>query len=269
MSVVYDAHADGDRVALKMLLPTYAALDDTRTAFEREARALGRLRGRHVVRVLEVDRFGELPYMALEFLDGANLAQETVSTEPPVHRLVEWVCQCCEALHEAHESGIVHRDIKPSNIMIAGQGEGRLAKVIDFGISKLAEDHTSRFRRGPVLGTPGYMAPEQLRGGRVDARTDVWALGMVLYRVLRATGERDAMGGTEHLTHSRPDLSIAFSNVVMTAIEREPRDRFPSAEALGRALTPFAAVEGPDDDAPATLRRGARGPRVLEELLAE
>jgi serine/threonine protein kinase len=191
MGIVYEAtHLRlRRRVALKMLLPhMMATSSDTVVRFEREARAAAQLRDRHVTKVLDVDTTADgLPYLVMEYLEGHDLEAELAARGPlPIGEAVGYVLQACTAMTEAHGAGIVHRDLKPSNLFLCPEREGWTVKVLDFGISKMADDGDARLTGTQAsVGTPLYMSPEQVRSSRsVDLRTDIWALGVILYELL-------------------------------------------------------------------------------------
>src|SRR5450432_2337777 len=183
------------RVAVKLLSPLLSENEDSVTRFLREARAAVRIRSEHVARVLDV---GELPdgspYMVMEYLLGRDLAAELDEREHlDVPEAIDYVLQACEAVAEAHSIGLIHRDLKPSNLFLTRRPDGSpLVKVLDFGISK-AIDQTGMVEQqaltttSAVMGSPLYMSPEQVRSSKtVDARSDVWSLGVVLYELLSA-----------------------------------------------------------------------------------
>jgi len=199
------------------------------------------------------------------------------------------VLQACAAVAEAHAAGIVHRDLKPSNLFLALEKGTRVLKVLDFGISKIAcEDRSDALTSvGLTVGTPLYMSPEQVRCSRdVDARTDVWSLGVILYELV--AGVPPFMGtttaaiaaivadATPSLREARPDVPLGLEHAVTTALAKSPAHRFPSVEAFGAALVPFASAEGiagpfslrPSREAfhvaTTTMRRAPRGPMARE-----
>ncbi|MGH7436765.1 MAG: protein kinase domain-containing protein, partial [Polyangiaceae bacterium] len=190
---VYEAYdGDGARAAVKVLLPQWRTNDEVVERFAREARVLMRLRTDHVGRLLDVGNLdaadGSLPYMALEYLEGTDLGRllETQG-RVPYRRALSWCADACEGLAEAHALGVIHRDLKPSNIFLAGGAADAepVVKVIDFGIAAtdpaMASD-SKITRVGTVVGSPAYMAPEQMMAATdVDPRADVWSMGVLLY----------------------------------------------------------------------------------------
>jgi hypothetical protein len=267
MGAVYEAvQINLDRpVALKLLKPDLAAEPEYRRRFEREARAAALLTSPHAVRVFDVDSVpaGHM-YMVMELLAGQDLHRATAKGGMEVRDLCAWIVQACEALEEAHEHGIVHRDIKPQNIFLADTEAGRIAKVLDFGISKFPEHLTKKLTKphDGILGTPHYMSPEQLRMRRVDARTDIWSLGVMLYRILAGRWPFDAHTEADYmvaivadapvpLERLRPDLPKMLVAAVMRALEKEPEERFGSAGELALVLGAFSR-RAPDGGVRAT-----------------
>src|SRR5688572_28212322 len=175
----------GSTVAIKVLKSEALKFPEVPRRFMREARAAGRLRSEHVVRVMDVGQLptGE-PFMVMEMLHGVDLSTMIKHGPVPPEAAVEFIAQACEGLAEAHAMGMVHRDIKPANLFVTRRPNGApLVKVLDFGIATAATgdvDHrlTSTLT---VIGSPSYMSPEQLRAARdVDARSDIWSLGITL-----------------------------------------------------------------------------------------
>lgn len=180
------------KVALKFLLPAAIQSPEAVERFLREGRAAVRLKSQNVAKVTDVGTLENgAPYMVMEFLHGADLA--AVMAERgllPVAEAVSYVLQACEAIAEAHSLGIVHRDLKPQNLFVTRKVDGRpLIKVLDFGISKSMDTQSglSLTRTSSIMGSPLYMSPEQMRSSKnVDQRSDIWAIGVVLYEIGRA-----------------------------------------------------------------------------------
>ncbi|WP_299438474.1 serine/threonine-protein kinase [uncultured Rhodospira sp.] len=269
MGVVYRGHdEDIDRpVALKTVradLLDGPDADNWLTRFRQEARAAARCLHPNIVTVFEYGEDAGLAFIAMEYVRGRSL-QAFLARDTPfgTQISVRVVSQVLSALGAAHALGVVHRDIKPSNVIILESGA---VKVTDFGIARLA-DSVSLSQHGAMVGTPGYMAPEQFTGGTVDARTDLFAVGVVLYELL--TGRKPFPGKSMHevmyrVLNGAPEppvgrtepLSKELIAVMMTALARDPDDRYPDAAAFRRALkaaAPAGAVapEGEDDPADA------------------
>jgi len=259
MGVVYEAtHRDlGRRVAIKTLRESYAASPESRRRFLREGQAAAQIRHANVADVFDVAIEEGCPYLVLEYLEGEDLAS-LVARESPLslERTSDILVPVVAAVAAAHDLGIVHRDLKPQNIFLAIEHSGVVPKVLDFGISKLADAEASATLTGTgaVLGTPHYMSPEQAQGAEVvDGRSDQYSLGVVLYQC--ATGRRPLQGVPLYSLIQRtvhgdfppprqvhPSLPGAFEQVILQAMARDPERRFPSTRALGQALLPFASA---------------------------
>ncbi|MBC7976594.1 MAG: serine/threonine protein kinase, partial [Myxococcales bacterium] len=251
--VVAATHLELDqRVALKFMLPGALESAEASARFLREARAAGRLNSDHVCRVMDVGRFDTgVPYIVMEYLQGENLAALLRRRGPlRVSDAVDFVLQGIEGLAEAHAHGIIHRDLKPDNLFLHKRNDGgSLVKVLDFGISKFSGGHSTK--TGDIMGSPAYMAPEQMESTRsVDHRADVWSLGVVLYQLV--VGRPPFQGDTLpllclHVVNDAPtpmstirgDLPEGFEAVVMKCLEKEPADRFVDVGQLAQALAPF------------------------------
>ncbi|MBI5536363.1 MAG: serine/threonine protein kinase [Deltaproteobacteria bacterium] len=261
--VVVARHLElGKRVAIKLLRGAGNEADETR--FLREARAASRLESEHVARVLDVGRLDSgAPFMVMEHLTGEDLSRKLKSAgRLGIQEAVDLVLQACSALEEAHGLGIIHRDIKPSNLFLCTRRDGTpTLKVLDFGISKLTRaledltgESTSMTGTASVMGSAWYMSPEQLQDTRrVDVRTDIWSLGVVLYELVSgsspfqgdnaaAVGARIAAGRPRKLSELRDDLPSGLDNVVMRCLEKSPDDRFSEIGSLSRALRPFGSA---------------------------
>ncbi len=258
----------GSRVAIK-LLPGFAGeTEGLRERFAREATLTAAIEHPGVVQVLDYEDDGGRAFLVLEYLDGRNLRSLLRDGPLPWPRAVQIAVAVADILAAAHARGVVHRDIKPENVLVAADGRVR---VLDFGIARALQDHEPLTRTGEILGTPEYMAPEQILEApeSVDARTDVHALGVLLYELL--TG-RSPFAGTnlfaalklvesmdpEPPSTVRPDVPAAVDAVVRRALQKAPSERFDDAAAFAVALREVVG-----DDSPALPPRRARVTRGL------
>jgi eukaryotic-like serine/threonine-protein kinase len=265
MGAVYEVeHArTGEHLALKVLLSGVGASVDALSRFKREARASARIKSDHVVRVIDADvapELGGAPFLVMELLEGRDLERQAAAERPTPGTVVDWLRQVGVAIDKAHRLGIVHRDLKPENLFLTSREDGTpIVKVLDFGIVKMTEDGTGATGSGQILGTPQYMAPEQVSGtARITPATDRYALGLVAYRLL--TGESyyrgDVMNILAQLLHEplrrpserHPDLGTGIDAWFARACHRSPEKRFASAaeqvEALSAALgLPTMAID--------------------------
>jgi serine/threonine-protein kinase len=248
------------RVALKFLLP--AALGNTQIIerFAREARAAVQIQSEHVARVIDVGTLPTgSPYMVMEFLEGSDLAEVVEKGGAmPAQQAVGYVLQACEAIAEAHSLGIVHRDLKPANLFLARRSaRDSVVKVLDFGISKTSETGSSGLTQtSAVMGSPYYMAPEQMMSSKdVDARCDIWALGIILYELLTGAPPfvADTMAEIVYmvtqrdppaLLEKRPDLPPELAEVISRCLMRDKAQRFANVAKLAAALVPFGPARG-------------------------
>lgn len=242
------------RVALKVLHRYMSTNEEVVARFEREAIAAGRLAHPSIVAATDFGRLldGSF-YLALEFIDGKSLAEVLAENGPLEERRgVALAFQINDALCAAHDAGIVHRDLKPDNVLLVSMEDGReLVKVVDFGIAKLSldEDHQEGLTRaGLVFGTPEYMSPEQAMGHTVDARSDLYGVGMLLYEMLSGSSPFKAQEVTEMLakqiTEPPPPLpeSVAprLRDLVLWLLQKDPDERPESAARLAEELTDIA-----------------------------
>jgi TolB-like protein/Tfp pilus assembly protein PilF/predicted Ser/Thr protein kinase len=247
MGVVYrahDEHLDRD-VALKFLPPGALGDEDARKRFRTEALILAKLNHPNIATIHEFVTQDGTEFLVMEFLSGKSLAQERAGEAWPEKQLIVLASQIAQALQEAHERGVIHRDLKPGNVMITPKG---LAKVLDFGLAghcRPVSETTTIDGRAPrfVAGTEPYMAPEQLLGDTMDARTDVYGLGALMYQL--ATGQRpfrDEVSArlTDAILHKLPapvrtlneSISPELERIIMKCLEKEPENRYQSAKEL-------------------------------------
>jgi eukaryotic-like serine/threonine-protein kinase len=260
MGVVLAAHhlQLQQRVAIKFMRAQAARDPNAVERFLREARAAAALSSDHVARVLDVGMLeGGEPYMVMEFLHGVDLARVVEQHGPmPVADAVGYLLEACEAIAEAHSSGIVHRDLKPANLFLNKRRDGSsIIKVLDFGISKVADFNTTTSANltasGLVMGSPGYMSPEQVRNAKgVDTRADVWALGVILFELV--TGARPFAGETvgevlalilseppPSARQYRPDVPEGVAAIIGRCLDRHVERRIQSVGELAAQLVPF------------------------------
>jgi serine/threonine protein kinase len=251
MATVDLAHdVDLDRpVALKRLAENLSRDEDLRRRFVREARLAARLSHPNVVRVFDVGEDDGRPFIAMEYVDGETLAELVARRGPlPPARAASLGVQACAGLAAAHAASLVHRDVKPQNLLLGTEGTLKLG---DFGIAA-GHEGTRLTLAGTVLGTAGYLAPEQARGEQVTAAADIYALGAVLYELLTGEPSRSAGSLTELGAESGfepPDVAAHLPvaappelvEAVATCLSVRPEDRPPSAAAVARLLAPVAS----------------------------
>lgn len=280
MGVVYEVEhrLTGHRRALKVVHAKYADRPRFMKRLLREAKVAGKLQTPYVVETFDAGRLEDgSAYVLMELLEGRSL-YELVQAEGRLapRRLAAIMSQVAEGMAVAHAAGIVHRDLKPENIFILDSEEGERVKILDFGVSKFDEtgDTTGRLTvEGTLVGTPYYMSPEQAAGRTVDERTDIYAMGVMMYEALtgRLPFEAESVGALfvkigagEHvpLRLRRPELEEAWFALVDKALHRDPAERFQSAEALRRELVPLIGF-GEAAARAKTLSGGARATQVL------
>jgi eukaryotic-like serine/threonine-protein kinase len=261
MGVVVAAHHIqlDEKVALKFLLPHALSNAEAMARFEREARAAVKIKSEHVARVSDVGKLESgSPYMVMEYLHGSDLAAVLQKRGAlPIDESVEYVLQACEAIAEAHALGIIHRDLKPANLFCIRRADGRMSvKVLDFGISKLTNtagtDDKNMTRTTAIMGSPLYMSPEQMQASKnVDARSDVWALGVILFELVCGKPPFDAEVVTELVIKiaTQPPASIrslrtevppGLEQIIMRCLEKDAGKRYRNVGELALALESFA-----------------------------
>jgi predicted Ser/Thr protein kinase/tetratricopeptide (TPR) repeat protein len=229
-------------VAIKTIAPALAADPDFRRRFQREAQSAAQLSHTNIVTVFDFGEEDGLTYMAMELLEGRDLKEVVRSRDLRLGDRISVMDQICDGLAFAHSKGVVHRDLKPGNIHL--QPDGRV-KILDFGLARLgASDMT---KTGTVMGTPHYMSPEQVRGQKADARSDVFSLGAVFYELLshHRAFEADSVHGVlfqileqepEPIRKWAPEVPGALVRVVERALAKDPARRYADAGEMGRAL---------------------------------
>src|SRR4051812_6710057 len=250
-----------EKVAIKFLVPDALENAEAVARFAREARAAVKIKSEHVARVIDVGTLESgAPYMVMEYLDGGDLSRVLATQGSlPIDEAVEYVLQACEAIAQAHVMGIVHRDLKPANLFLTRRGDGtQTIKVLDFGISKVipmagsSGSEASMTRTSAVMGSPLYMSPEQMASSRdVDGRTDIWALGAILYELVagRPPFNADSLpqlctlilnGQFVPLREVRPGLPPGLEAVIRRCLEKDSSRRYPNISELANALAEFA-----------------------------
>jgi len=280
----------GRDVAIKVL-PEEVSGDPERLArFEREARALAALNHPGIVTIFAVEEAGGARFLAMELVEGESLDALLAPGGLPLPRFLEIAIPLAEALSAAHERGIVHRDLKPGNVMVTREGR---VKVLDFGLAKAGAaesgaDVTSTptesrvadlTSEGQVFGTVAYMSPEQARGARVDARSDVFSLGVVLYQML--TGDRPFRGESAidvmsailrdtpaSVTDLRADLPAHLGRVLRRCLEKEPRDRYQTSRDVYNELKDLRAEASAPSARPHAPAARSAGPAAQTQAQA-
>ena len=242
----------GRKVALKLLPPHFIADKYRVRRFEQEARTVSALNHPNIITILEIGHGDSLHFIATEFVDGATLRKHMANERMTVGEVLDIATQIASALNAAHSAGIIHRDIKPENIMLRRDG---FVKVLDFGLAKqevqeVDEEQSTAIRvktnPGVVMGTVAYMSPEQARGGEVDAATDIWSLGVVLYEMIAGRtpfqGETSSHVIVSILEREAPPLSHRtgfpdeMQRIIFKALQKNKADRYQSASALAADL---------------------------------
>lgn len=262
----------GRQVAIKtMALSREFAGDElveARERFFREAETAGRLQHPDIVTIFDAGEERDLAYIAMEYLKGDNLQAYTQPPKLlPVVTVLQIVARVADALHYAHSQGVVHRDIKPANVVVDLSAD--VVKVTDFGIARVAD--SARTRTGMVLGTPSYMSPEQLAGRRVDGRSDLYSLGVMLFQLL--TGklphrsesmatlmQQIANEPAPDVRSLRADLPDALARVVALTLEKRPEARYTGGQQLAADLRAVIARMKAEGQQPVPVDRAAVPP---------
>jgi serine/threonine protein kinase/uncharacterized protein YraI len=245
MAHVFKAYQPGlDRfVAIKVLSPTLAEEPGFTERFQREAQSVARL---HHPNILQVHDFGtqdNYNYLVMRYVQDSRTLADLIQAGTPAEKLIDYILQVADALNYAHEHGIIHRDVKPGNILI----DGKWALLSDFGLVKITQATSQLTSTGMGMGTPAYMSPEQAAGTVVDHRTDIYALGIILHRILTGAIPHDATTPlailvkrqTEPLTSPRllkPDLAESLEHVILRSLAPRPEQRYDTATDFAEAL---------------------------------
>ena len=278
----------GRDVAIKVLPAAYSADLERLRRFEQEAQAAGALNHPNILVIYHIDTNDGAPYIVSELLEGETLRERMGGKSLPQRKAIDYALQTAHGLAAAHEKGIVHRDLKPENLFITKDGR---VKILDFGLAKLTgagdgtqpqtEVPTRRIDTDPgvVMGTIGYMSPEQLRGKPADHRSDIFSFGAILYEMLSGSrafrGESTADTMSAILREDPPDLSStnkniapALERVVNHCLEKNPEERFHSASDLGFAIEALSGSAGPSGSTTTILSALPASKRKRRELLA-
>ena len=256
MGVVYKAEDTKLRrtVALKFLPPEFIHIPDVHERFTREAQAAAALDHPNICTVYEFDQADETSFISMAYIEGQSLRKKIESRPLELEEALKIATQAAEGLQEAHKKGVVHRDIKSANIMVTERGQ---VKIMDFGLARITESSLVT-QEGMTIGTVTYMSPEQARGEKVDHRTDIWSLGVVLYEML--TGKLPFRGEHEQaivysilkekskpITDLKPDIPVSIEQVVSKALEKDPNKRYQQAEELLDDLKSISAGIIPEE----------------------
>jgi eukaryotic-like serine/threonine-protein kinase len=270
MGVVYEGVDPklNRRVAIKTILKSHLDPDtakDYSMRFSREAQAVARLNHPHIVQVYDFAEEGDIAYLVMEFIRGKELKNFFDANERfDIREAVRIMGELLDALEFAHNAGIIHRDIKPANVMLDAQAR---TKLTDFGVARVTDSDRTQAERtqaGTMVGTPAYMSPEQITGGTIDKRSDVFSAGIILYQFL--TGEKPFTGGgawtiAKKIIQEDPPAPSSLNNavtpffdaVVNKALSKNPETRYQSAKDFGVALRRALEGRGEEDDSDKTV----------------
>jgi len=257
MATVYRAHQSSFNrdVAIKIIKNDLGNQEEFVARFRREAQLIATLAHPHILKVFDYGREDEIVYLVMELMTGGSLANFICRGPLPFNVIARLLDQITEALDYAHEQGVVHRDMKPQNVLLDTRGN---AFITDFGIAKMVGERTMLTQSGAVMGTPAYMAPEQWFARRVDGRTDLYALGIMLYEMLTGSvpfeSETPAQIMYMHLQApppsprlAQPNIPVAVEEVIKVALAKDPQQRFASGKELASAFRGALSGISPSD----------------------
>lgn len=266
MGVVFlaeDTHLQR-RVALKAILPEYASHPLARDRFLREARACAALKSDHIITIFQVGQDRDIPFMAMELLEGQTLEDRLIGEPLPTPDILRIGQQMADGLAAAHAAGIIHRDVKPANVWLEAP-TGRV-KLLDFGLARAADSRSGLTQTGTIIGTPDFMSPEQARGEDLDPRSDLFSLGAVLYAMCSGRNPFQGKSTMAVLTalavetprpagELNPALPAALSELVDLLLKKDPNERPESAAAVSAALKSIAEGVAPTLPSPPRLSK--------------
>jgi serine/threonine protein kinase len=269
-------------VAIKILPEHLSDRDNLRERFEREAKTIASLNHPHICTLYDVGREGSTDYLVMEYIEGETLAQRLTRGSLPLEQVMQYAIEIADALDKAHRKGITHRDLKPGNIMLTKSG----TKLLDFGLAKLTQgdkpatpytelptQKDAITAEGTILGTLQYMAPEQVEGKEADARTDIFAFGVVVYEM--ATGKKAFDGRSQASLMAKiletdpppiatlaPMTPPALDHVVKRCLEKDPDERWQSAKDICEQLR-WISDSGPQSGVPVSALPGQKSKKHL------
>ena len=284
MGLVYDGHDPklNRRVAIKTILTRKLSPDAAKMAtvrFQREVRAVARLNHGNIVQVYDFGTEGDLAYIVMEFIEGKELKDYLDGAERfDLKRIYGVMTQLLDALHFAHEAKIIHRDVKPANVMMTKSGQAKLA---DFGVARFTEpdgDQMEATRAGTIVGTPSYMAPEQIQGQPLDGRCDIFSAGIIFYQLL--TWQKPFTGSqwelAKKIIEDDPvwpsklmDIPPDLDKVVARALAKQAERRYATAGQFAEAIKTVAAGKPLKDHDDVFVRPDAKGPGAPSEAEKE